>query len=30
MTYEEVNKILEENTTSEDYKPFEKTLLFNE
>ena len=27
MTYEEVNKILEENTTSEDYKPFEKTLL---
>lgn len=31
MTYEEVNKILEENTTSEDYKPFEKTLfLMNE
>lgn len=27
MTYEEVNKILEENTTSDDYKPFEKTLL---
>ena len=27
MTYEEVNKILEENTTSGDYKPFEKTLL---
>lgn len=27
MTYEEVNKVLEENTTSEDYKPFEKTLL---
>lgn len=27
MTYEEVNKILEENTTSEDYIPFEKTLL---
>lgn len=27
MTYEEVNKILEENTTSEDYKSFEKTLL---
>ena len=27
MTYEEVNKILEENTTSNDYKPFEKTLL---
>jgi len=27
MTYEEVNKILEENTTSEDYKLFEKTLL---
>lgn len=27
MTYEDVNKILEENTTSEDYKPFEKTLL---
>ena len=27
MTYEEVNKILEGNTTSEDYKPFEKTLL---
>ncbi len=27
MTYEEVNKILEENTTSEDYKPFEKILL---
>ena len=27
MTYEEVNKILEENSTSEDYKPFEKTLL---
>ena len=27
MTYEEVNKILEENTTNEDYKPFEKTLL---
>lgn len=27
MTYEEVNKILEENTTSEDYKTFEKTLL---
>lgn len=27
MTYEEVNKILEEKTTSDDYKPFEKTLL---
>ena len=27
MTYEEVNKILEENTISDDYKPFEKTLL---
>ena len=27
MTYEEVNKILEENTFSDDYKPFEKTLL---
>lgn len=27
MTYEEVNKILEENTTSNDYKPFKNTLL---
>lgn len=30
MTYEEVNKLLEENNPSEDYKPFEKTLRLME
>ena len=30
MTYEEVNKILEENTVSDDYKPFVNTLMLME